>query len=56
MNQLACAGFEPRVGPCPWQVTGPGAVLVDARFAHSGDNAFRMVADGSLQQLRQRVV
>ena len=54
-NQLACAGFEPRVGPCPWQVTGPGAVLVDARFAHSGDNAFRMVADGSLQQLRQRV-
>jgi hypothetical protein len=54
-NQLACAGFEPRIGPCPWQVTGPGAVLADARFAHSGNHAFRIVADGTLQQLRQRV-
>jgi hypothetical protein len=54
-NRLACAGFEPRVGPCPWQVTGPGAVLDDAQFAHSGSHAFRMVANGTVQQVRQRV-
>jgi len=51
-NRLICAGFEET--PCSgWR--GSGTTTAAAANVHSGSRAWSIIANSSLQQIRQRV-
>jgi hypothetical protein len=52
-NRLACAGFEET--PCEGWSNATGTITSAAGERHSGARAFRLVQDGTSQQVSQRV-